>query len=87
MPLHASYNAINDNVIEFFPTPQRNEHRMIGYSVITCLYEGNWDKEPPIFELIIKYYLNAIMKKVHLEFMFRNAMKMVYGLETISNVN
>jgi hypothetical protein len=53
IPLHASIRYYNQT-IEYFPTSQRNKHRMIGDSVITCQYEGNWDKEPPIFEPIIK---------------------------------
>jgi hypothetical protein len=52
--LHASYNSLNDKSLQFFPIPQKNKHRMIGDSVITCAYEGKWDKEPPIFESIIK---------------------------------
>ncbi len=58
--LHASYKTINNNSIEFFPTPQRNEHHMIVNSVIMCLNEGNGDKEPPIFEPIIKCNINEI---------------------------
>jgi hypothetical protein len=54
IPLHASYIRINDKSIEYFPIPQRNKHRMIGDGVITCLYAGNGDKKPPIFEPIIK---------------------------------
>ncbi len=53
-PLHASYNRLNDTSFKYFPNVQRNKHHMIGDSGITCLYEGNWDKEPPIFEPIIK---------------------------------
>jgi hypothetical protein len=33
---------------------------MIGDNVINCLYEGNWDKELPIFEPIIKCNTNEI---------------------------
>jgi hypothetical protein len=54
IPLHASYNRLNKTSFEYFPTPQRNKHLMIGDSVINCLYSGNWDKESPIFEPIIK---------------------------------
>jgi len=53
MPLYASIRAYKQS-IEYFPTPQRNKYLMIGDSVINCLYEGNWDKEPPTFEPIIK---------------------------------
>jgi hypothetical protein len=53
MPLHASHKKLNDTSFEYFST-QRNKYRMIGDSVITCAYEGNWDKELPIFEPIIK---------------------------------
>jgi hypothetical protein len=60
VPLHASYYRLNDTSLEYFPTPQRNKYRMIGDSVITCVYEGNWDKEPPIFEPIIKCNTNEI---------------------------
>ncbi len=54
IPLNGPYNRLNETSFEYFPTPQRNKHRMIGDSVINCLYEGDWDKEPPIFEPIIK---------------------------------
>jgi hypothetical protein len=60
IPLHASYNRLNDTSFEYFPIVQRNKHRMIGDGVITCSYEGNWDKEPPIFEPIIKCNTNEI---------------------------
>ncbi len=60
IPLHASYNPLNDTSFEYFPIDQRNKHRMIGDGVITCSYEGNWDKEPPIFEPIIKCNTNEI---------------------------
>ncbi len=59
-PLHASYNRLNDTSFEYFPTLQRNKHLMIGDNVINCLYEGNWDKELPIFEPIIKCNTNEI---------------------------
>jgi hypothetical protein len=60
LPLHASYNRLNDRSFEYFPIVQRNKHRMIGDGVITCSYDGNWDKEPPIFESIIKCNIDKI---------------------------
>jgi hypothetical protein len=60
VPLHASYNRPNDTSVEYFPIPQRNEYRIIGGNVRTCGYEGDWDKEPPIFEPIIKCDTNKI---------------------------
>ncbi len=51
--LYASYNRTDFKTFKYFPTSHRNKHHIIGDGVITCLYEGNWDKEPPIFEPII----------------------------------
>jgi hypothetical protein len=47
---------------------------MIGDGVITCLNEGNWDKEPPIFEPIIKCNTNEInmTSKLYKEFKLEN---------------
>ncbi len=60
IPLPASYNRLDDESFEYFLTPQKIKHRMIGDSVITCVYDGNWDKEPPIFEPIIKCHTDEI---------------------------
>ncbi len=60
VPLHASYNRLDDKSVEYFPIPQRNQYRMIGDNVRTCGYEGDWDKELPIFEPIIKCDTNKI---------------------------
>ncbi len=61
LPLHASYNRRDDKSFEYFLIPQKMKYRMIGDSVVTCLYSGNWDKEPPIFEPIIKCNTNEIV--------------------------
>jgi hypothetical protein len=40
---------------------------MIGDGVITCAYEGNWDKETPIFEPIIKCTIDDIEIQVFIK--------------------
>jgi hypothetical protein len=63
MPLYASYNRTDSKTIEYFPNSDfsaRNKYHIIGNEVITCLYEGNWDNEPPIFEPIIKCNADVI---------------------------
>ncbi len=74
VPLHASYYRRGFKSFEYFPTNQRNRHLMIGDGVITCLYEGNWDKEPPIFEPIIKCNTNEIdmTSKLYTDFKLEN---------------
>lgn len=52
VPLDVSYNLLDNKSIEYSPNLQK--YRMIGDGVITCLYEGNWNKAPPIFEPIAK---------------------------------
>jgi hypothetical protein len=60
IPLHASYYDYNYNCttcrrsIKYYQKDDKNKYRMIGDSIINCVYEGNWDKEPPTFEPIIK---------------------------------
>ncbi len=61
IPLHASYNRRNDKSFEYSLILQKIKRRMTGDSIITCLYEGNWDKEPPIFEPIIKCNTDEIV--------------------------
>jgi hypothetical protein len=72
--LHGSYYRRDFKSLEYFPTHQRNKHLMIGDGVITCLYEGNWDKEPPIFEPIIKCNTNEIYmtSKLYKDFKLEN---------------
>jgi hypothetical protein len=53
-PLHAILKRHGVKSFEYFPIKQKNKHRMIGDGVITCLYDGIWDKEPPIFEPVVK---------------------------------
>jgi hypothetical protein len=74
VPLHASYNRSGSESFQYFPTHERNKHLMIGDGVITCLNEGNWDKEPPIFEPIIKCNTNEIdmISKLYKEFNLEN---------------
>jgi hypothetical protein len=74
VPLHGSYYRRDVKSIEYFPTHQRNKHLMIGDGVITCLHEGNWDKEPPIFEPIIKCNTNEIdmTSKLYKDFKLEN---------------
>jgi hypothetical protein len=63
IPLHAYYKPFNNGSIQYFlNNNQTNKYRMIGDSVITCLYGGNWDKEPPIFEPIITCNTDQINK-------------------------
>jgi hypothetical protein len=52
VPLDASYRPLDNGSIEYFPNLQK--YRINDNRVITCLYEGNWNKEPPIFEPIVK---------------------------------
>jgi hypothetical protein len=74
VPLHGSYNRSGFKSFEYFATPQENKHLMIGDGVITCLYEGNWDKEPPIFVPIIKCNTNEIdmTSKLYKDFKLEN---------------
>jgi hypothetical protein len=74
VPLHGSFNRSGSKSFEYFPTPQRNKYLMIGDGVITCLNEGNWDKEPPIFEPIIKCNTNEIdmTSKLYKDFKLEN---------------
>jgi hypothetical protein len=74
VPLHASYYRRGFKSFEYFPTHQRNKHLMIGDGVINCLREGNWDKEPPIFEPIIKCNTNEInmTSKLYKDFKLEN---------------
>ncbi len=74
VPLHASYYRRGSKSFQYFSTNQRNKHLMIGDGVITCLNEGNWDKEPPIFEPIIKCNTNEInmTSKLYKDFKLEN---------------
>jgi hypothetical protein len=74
VPLYASYKRRDSKTLEYFPTSHRNKHHIIGKGVITCLYEGNWDKEPPIFEPIIKCNTNEIdmTSKLYKDFKLEN---------------
>jgi hypothetical protein len=74
VPLHASYNRSGSKSFVYFPTHQRYKYLMIGDGVITCLNEGNWDKEPHIFEPIIKCNTNEIdmTSKLYKDFKLEN---------------
>jgi hypothetical protein len=50
IPLHSTIEKVN-NTVKFYPD---SGYRLIGDNTINCLFEGNWDKEPPILEPIIK---------------------------------
>ncbi len=54
VPLYTSYSRRDFKTFKYVPISPKNKHHIIENGVITCLYEGNWDKEPPIFEPIIK---------------------------------
>jgi hypothetical protein len=53
IPIPASIQDYG-KTINFYPTPQRKKYRMIGDDTINCVFEGNWDKEPPIFKPVIQ---------------------------------
>jgi hypothetical protein len=50
IPLHSTIEKVNKTV-KFYPN---SGYRLIGDNTINCLFEGNWDKEPPILEPIIQ---------------------------------
>jgi hypothetical protein len=54
VPLYASYSRRDFKTFEYFSISDKNKHYIRENGVITCLYEGNWDKEPPILEPAIK---------------------------------
>jgi hypothetical protein len=57
-PLHASYYHYNCTTclrsIKYYQKDQKSKYRMTDESIINCVYEGNWDKEPSTLEPIIK---------------------------------
>jgi hypothetical protein len=50
IPLHSTIEKVYETV-KFYPN---SGYRLIGDNTINCLFEGNWDKEPPIIEPIIQ---------------------------------
>jgi len=60
--------------VEYNPTPQEKKYRMIGNNTINCRFEGNWDKEPPLFEPITQCNIEKIQmnSSIHKSFQFLN---------------
>jgi len=50
--------------VVFYPTPQKREYRMIGDSTMTCIFDGNWDRDPPLFEPVIQCNVEDITKNL-----------------------
>jgi hypothetical protein len=61
IPFQAS-TRIQDKTILYYPTVRKN-YRMIGENIINCLFEGDWDNKPPIFEPIERGDMNGIDMK------------------------
>ncbi len=49
-PSHSTFEITNKTV-KYYPN---SGYRLIGDNTINCLFEGNWDKEPPLFEPIFQ---------------------------------
>jgi hypothetical protein len=55
IPIGASTLLSDDGrTIEIFEPSHGKRYRVIGDNTLKCAFDGNWDKEPPIFEPIIQ---------------------------------
>jgi hypothetical protein len=68
-PLHSTFEIMNKTV-KYYPDLR---YRIIGDNTIKCISDGNWDKEPPLFEPIFQCntshidFKSKIYKKIELQ--------------------